>query len=135
MTTPITRGVHHVGLAVKDLDATSMFFTDCLGWSVVQEKPDYPAIFVSDGSIMLTLWRVAEPEAAVTFDRRGNVGLHHLALRVETRAALDDVFEAVRNWPGVEVEFAPNPEGDAPFAHCMIYEPSGIRLEFSYSAA
>ena len=39
--------------------------------------PSYPATFVSDGCTMVTLWRVAHPDEAVSFDRRSNVGLHH----------------------------------------------------------
>ena len=88
MTEPSTRGVHHVGLAVPDLDAAERFFVDALGWRVAGGVPSYPAVFVSDGAILVTLWRIADPEAAVPFDRRANVGLHHLALKVADRAAL-----------------------------------------------
>ena len=103
------------------------------GWNVVGERPDYPAIFVSDGSrVVITLWQVGAPERAVAFDRRANVGLHHLALAVADRAGLDALHERVAKWPEVVVEFAPELSGKGPKIHFMVQEPSGIRLEFAY---
>jgi catechol 2,3-dioxygenase-like lactoylglutathione lyase family enzyme len=83
--TPTTQGVHHVGLTVPELPKTVRFFIDTLGFSQVGEKPDYPAVFVSDGSTMITLWQAADPAAAVPFDRKNVIGLHHLALKVALR--------------------------------------------------
>ena len=65
-----TRGAHHIGLTVPDLDATRSFFVDVLGFEQVAERPDYPAAFVSDGTTMLTLWQAEDPGKAVAFDRR-----------------------------------------------------------------
>lgn len=50
-----TKGIHHLGLAVCDLQATLDFFVKGLGWQVVKHLPDYPAYFVSNGSAFLTL--------------------------------------------------------------------------------
>ena len=127
---PLTVGVHHVGLAVRDVEQSSRFFRECLGWRVVGAKPDYPAMFVSDGHILLTLWQVEAPDHCVSFNRRQNVGLHHLALKVADRAALDTLYARVAAWPGVSVEFPPEPLGSGPVTHCMINEPGGIRIEF-----
>ena len=79
--TPRTQGVHHAGLTVPDLAAARRFFEEALGFSVVGERPDYPAAFVSDGVVMLTLWRAEDPAAAIPFDRKKGIGVHHLALR------------------------------------------------------
>jgi catechol 2,3-dioxygenase-like lactoylglutathione lyase family enzyme len=86
-TQPCTSGIHHLGLTVPDV-AASRFFVDALGFQKVAERPEYPAIFVSDGSVMLTLWQAEEPQRAVPFDRRKNIGLHHFALRVADAGAL-----------------------------------------------
>src|SRR5882757_358052 len=129
---PATFGVDHVGLSVRDLESTRRFFCDCLGWSVVGERPDYPAAFVSDGHLLVTLWRVEAPDRAVAFDRRANVGLHHLALAAADRAALDALHERVASWPGVVVEFAPEPSGKGPKVHFIVREPSGVRIEFAF---
>jgi catechol 2,3-dioxygenase-like lactoylglutathione lyase family enzyme len=72
MTTILTRGVHHVGLAVPDLEAAQGFFTEALGWRLEGKYPEYPATFVSDGTTILTLWRVADPDTTIAFDRRSS---------------------------------------------------------------
>jgi hypothetical protein len=68
----------------------------------------------------------------VEFDRKTNVGLHHLALRVRSKEALDTIFARVTGWPGVVVEFPPENMGEGPKRHAMVYEPGGIRLEFDF---
>ena len=129
---PLTAGIDHVGLSVRDLSATRDFFIGCLGWRQVGERPAYPAVFVSDGAVMLTLWEVKNRDALAEFDRRTNVGLHHLALRVASEEAFAEVFAKVSRWPGARVEFAPEPLGAGPKRHAMVYEPGGIRIEFDY---
>ncbi|WLE62310.1 VOC family protein [Burkholderia plantarii] len=130
----LTRGIDHLGLTVRDLSETRAFFETCLGWKLLGERPEYPAAFVSDGHVTLTLWQVKDPEV-VEFDRKRNIGLHHLALRVASEAALNTLYERVAAWPGVRVEFAPEPLGKGTKRHTMIYEPGGIRLEFDYDTA
>ena len=127
-----TCGVDHIGLSVGDLVSTRRFFCDCLGWRVVGERPDYPAAFVSDGYSVLTLWQVESPDKAIAFDRRANVGLHHLALAVADRAGLDALHQRVSSWPGVVVEFGPEPSGAGPKIHFIVREPSGVRIEFAF---
>ena len=129
---PLTHGIDHLGLTVRNLNVTRDFFIECLGWSLVGERPNYPAAFVSDGHIMLTLWQVTNPNGPVEFDRKTNVGLHHLALRVGSEQALNEIFARVSQWPGVVAEFAPENLGEGPKRHTMVYEPGGIRLEFDF---
>ena len=127
-----TYGFDHVGLSVRDLASSRKFFCDCLGWGVVGERPDYPAAFVSDGHGVLTLWQVESPDEAIAFDRRANVGLHHLAIAVVDRAGLDALYQRVSNWPGVVVEFGPQLSGAGPKIHFIVREPSGVRIEFTF---
>jgi catechol 2,3-dioxygenase-like lactoylglutathione lyase family enzyme len=129
---PATCGVDHVGLSVRDLESTRRFFCDCVGWRVVGERPEYPAAFVSDGEQLVTLWQVEAPVKAVAFDRRRNVGLHHLAFAVADQAGLDALYKRVAIWPGVVVEFAPELSGNGPKIHFIVLEPSGIRIEFAF---
>ena len=82
-----TQGAHHIGLTVPDLNATRSFFLDTLGFTQVGEVADYPAAFLTDGTTMITLWQVRDPETAVQFDRKNVVGLHHFALKVADAAA------------------------------------------------
>jgi catechol 2,3-dioxygenase-like lactoylglutathione lyase family enzyme len=122
-----TRGVHHVGLAVNDIDAARRFFEEVLGFHKVGERPAYPAVFISDGHTLLTLWQVKP--GARPFDRQQQVGLHHLALRVEDQAALQACYALCMDYPGVTSEFAPAATGAGEAWHCMLMIPGGVRLE------
>jgi catechol 2,3-dioxygenase-like lactoylglutathione lyase family enzyme len=126
----VTRGTHHIGLTVPNLDATRKFFLDTLGYDQVGEIPDYPAVFLSDGTIMITLWQARDPANAVPFDRKNVIGLHHLALIVEDDAALDRLYERLQKTDGVSIEFAPEPLMGGPTRQMMCYIPGGIRVEF-----
>ncbi|MEE9369586.1 MAG: VOC family protein [Pontiella sp.] len=125
-----TQGIDHVGLAVQDLGKTQAFFTEILGFDKIGERPDYPAVFVSDGTVMITLWQVTDPETAINFDRHGNIGLHHLALRVGSMEKLEAIFQTLEDAEGVEIECAPIPLEQGNGAHLMCVEPGGIRIEF-----
>lgn len=126
----ITRGAHHIGLTVPDLAATRTFFLDTLGFEQVGEVPDYPAVFLSDGTTMITLWQAGDPATAVPFERKNTIGLHHLALTVESGAALEALHGRLSATPGVAMEFAPEPLAGGPARHMMCAIPGGIRVEF-----
>jgi catechol 2,3-dioxygenase-like lactoylglutathione lyase family enzyme len=129
MTNPITQGAHHIGLTVPDLSKTRSFFVDTLGFDQVGEVPDYPAVFLNDGTTLLTLWQAVDPESAVPFDRKRNIGLHHFALKVDP-SALPALHEKLTAHPDVEIEFAPEQLGDMPVQHMMCHIPGGVRMEF-----
>lgn len=124
-----TRGAHHVGLTVPDLNAARRFFVEALGFAPAGEVPDYPAAFVSDGTILITLWQVEDPASAVPFDRRANIGLHHLALRVGDAAALDALHRELAGREDAVIEFQPEGLGDTGLQHMMVRIPGNIRLE------
>ena len=125
-TTNLIAGIHHLGLTVTDVTATSRFFIETLGFQKVAERPAYPAIFVSDGTVMLTLWQAQAGKDATAFDRRANIGLHHFALKV---ADLDAAYERLASRDDVEIEFAPEALGDGPVRHMMCQIPGGPRME------
>ncbi len=126
----VTAGAHHIGLTVPDLAKTHAFFLDTLGFAQVGEVPDYPAVFLTDGTTMITLWQAENPASAVPFDRKNVIGLHHLALNVDGADALDAVHDKLKASDGVDVEFAPEPLGGGPAKHMMCAIPGGIRVEF-----
>ena len=125
-----TLGIDHFGLTVSDLHASLDFFVHALGWTQFGGNPGYPSAYVTDGVSTITLWQQTEQGAG--FDRRANVGLHHFALKLASEAALHALFDTVKAYPGVMVEFAPEFSGKGPKVHCMIREPGGTRLELSY---
>lgn len=122
------KGIHHLGLSVSNLDASSGFFCDLLGWNLVRRVEEYPAVYVSNGSIMFTLWQTSSD--ANQFDRRHNVGLHHIALAVESEDELHDLYGKLSNAANVTIEFGPEFLRDGPAKHMICYDPSGIRIEF-----
>jgi catechol 2,3-dioxygenase-like lactoylglutathione lyase family enzyme len=91
-----------------------------------------PIVFRNDWT-KRPLYQSDRPDCGrVPFGRQFTVGLHHLALAVADRVGLDAVYERVAGWPGVAVEFAPEPSGQGPKIHFIVREPSGIRIEFAF---
>ena len=130
-----TRGVHHVALTVPDVAAAQRFFVEALGYQVRGQDPAYPAAFVSDGATLLALWQVKDPARAVAFDRTQNVGLHHVAIAVEGRAALDALHERISRRADAEIEFAPEPLHGGPSRHMMFRIGGGLRIELIAAAS
>lgn len=130
--TMLTNGFNHIGLTVSDLTASSNFFIETLGWKKTGSNSDYPAIFVSDGQMLLTLWQTTNKKEAIKFNRKKNVGLHHLAFSATSFEALDEIYKRVKDVKGVVIEFPPELAYGGPGKHMMIREPSGNRLEFTF---
>ena len=125
---PMTRGLHHIGLTVSKLEESAAFFTSILGWKEVKRDPEYPAIFVSDGHVVVTLWK-NQVDPPVAFDRARNIGLQHAAFLVENEERLVQLHEGLVKH-GVEIQFPPQVRGSGQGMHLFCFEPSGIRVEF-----
>ena len=69
----------------------------------------------------------------VNFDRKNNVGLHHLALSVSSKENLDILYQRFKSVDDLVIEFGPEFNGQGPIIHMMVREPSGNRIEFAYS--
>ena len=123
------QGLHHLGLTVSDVATTAKFFTDYLNFKAVGGKPEYPAQFITNGHLFLTLWQT-QVSSPVAFDRHKNIGLHHLALNVGTIAVLDELHQLFVALTDVTVEFAPEAMGDSPIQHMICTIPGGLRVEF-----
>ena len=126
---PKTQGAHHIGLTVPDVQKVRNFFVDTLGFAQVAEKPDYPAMFVSDGSTMITLWQAVDPGSATRFDRKSVIGLHHFALKVDGAETLDAFHDKLKAAADVVIEFPPESIGGGETRHMMFAIPGGIRME------
>ncbi|TPV94020.1 MAG: VOC family protein [Myxococcales bacterium FL481] len=121
--------IDHIGFAVTDLDASRAFFVEVLGFRESGFDPDYPASFLSNDRAFVTLWRVEDPPNAVAFNRRQNVGLHHLALSVRSFDVLDALHHEIASFPGARIEFSPELAYGGPARHMMVRDPSGLRIE------
>ena len=129
----MTTGLNHLGLTVKNLQASTDFFIHTLGWKAVGGYPEYPSKFVTDGALFLTLWQTKDVNKTILFDRKNNVGLHHLALSVASKEKLNELYVLFKSVPDLEIEFPPELNGKGPTIHMMIREPSGNRIEFAYN--
>lgn len=129
MSSVKTRGVHHVGLTVANLAEARAFFQDVLGFEQLGEVPDYPATFLTDGGTMITLWQAEDPAEAVPFDRRKNIGLHHLALSVGSEDELAALARDLGTHDNIDIEFGPEDLGQTGIRHMMCRIPGNIRLE------
>jgi lactoylglutathione lyase len=105
-----------------------------LGFTKVGGSESYPSCFVSDGASLITLWQT--DSNATPFNRRTNVGLHHLAIKVPSRTSLDLAYDIIKTIRGVRTDgegaFPPSELVGTPFTHAMVYEPSGNRIELTY---
>ncbi len=129
----ITQGINHLGLAVKHLETTRDFFCSVLDFQQKMIDPSYPRASVSNGFVTLTLWQVDHSLAVQPFHRRQNIGLHHLALTVETEQALHTLYDKIKSYPGCVIEFAPELLSGGPRKHMMFCEPGGIRIELTWN--
>ena len=127
----LTSGISHVGLSVRDVKKSLKFF-EAIGYKKIGGDDSYPSIFLSDGNSMITLWQT--DDGATPFDRRKNVGLHHLAVKVASLEALQKVYDTVVAIDGVKSDFDPQELNGTTLTHAMVYEPSGNRIEFTHHA-
>lgn len=132
---PETHGINHLGLTVLDLEETTRFFVEALGWTEAGRDPAYPRTLVTDGVARLTLWQVDRALRVEPFDRRKNVGLHHVALQVATEGELHALAGKLKSWPGVTIEFMPELLGTGPRRHMMLREPGGLRIELIWAGS
>src|ERR1700678_299878 len=112
-----TQGINHVGLSVLDLDSSARFFVQVLGWVESGRDESYPRTSVSDGHTRLTLWQVDRSLDVQPFNRRRNVGLHHLALEVASEQRLMEIAEKLKGQRDVTIEFMPELVGKGPRKH------------------
>lgn len=97
---PLSSGLDHLGIAVRDLDATLPLYHDLLGLELLYtETVESDAVRVAvlefgGGHLELLEPTSAESPVARFIEKRGP-GLHHIALRVsDCEAALSAVAEA-----------------------------------------
>ena len=127
-----TSGISHIGLSVESLEKTFDGFFAKLGFKQVGGDPNYPSKFITDGKVMVTLWQLNKNDDKNDFNRKKNVGLHHIAFKVDSKEKLDSTYNIVKDLKDVKIEFKPQEIKELKWWHFMCYEPSGIRVEFTW---
>ena len=95
--------IGHVLLRVLDLDRSKKFYSEVLGFHVLEEDPEHGGTFMAlpGQSHAIDLFQVKDAEAAAR-QTPGVRGLGHIAFRVDSEGALKDAYAALKEH-GVEI--------------------------------
>src|SRR5437016_12085615 len=118
--------IGHVLLRVLDLEASKKFYSEVLGFRVLEEDPEHGGTFMAlEGqSHAIDLFPVKDAEAA----RRqtpGVRGLGHIAFRVESETALKEAYATLQTH-GVEFARTINHVNDE---NIYLNDPEGNTLD------
>jgi catechol 2,3-dioxygenase-like lactoylglutathione lyase family enzyme len=127
------KGIHHVDLAVTEVERSLAFYMDLLGplgWIEDVRYPTYrgteEVVYLRDEhtGAMLGL-RPADGGAHSYY----GVGIEHLAFEVETRDDVDAAHERCVT-SGASIHFAPEEDRDVPGYYAVfVFDPDGMRIE------
>jgi catechol 2,3-dioxygenase-like lactoylglutathione lyase family enzyme len=132
------KGIHHVDLAVGDVERSLAFYLRLLGPLGWVERVRYPTyrgteevVYLEDPATgsMLGL-RPADGGAHRYYD----VGIEHLAFEVETRDEVDAAHERCVA-DGARIDFPPEEDRDVDAYYAFfVFDPDGMRMEvFAWS--
>lgn len=126
------RGIHHLGLTVRDVDASAAWYVDVLGFRRVGEfsSPDGARrkVFLRHDGIPARLGLTQHRDGGQDVFDETRVGLDHLAFAVADRAELD-AWAARLAVAGV-VHSAVTPANSIPGGAVLVLrDPDGIQLE------
>jgi catechol 2,3-dioxygenase len=95
--------IGHVLLRVLDLERSKKFYSEVLGFHVLEEDPEHGGTFMAlEGqSHAIDLFQVKDPETAAR-QTPGVRGLGHIAFRVESEGALKEAYTTLKAH-GVEI--------------------------------
>jgi catechol-2,3-dioxygenase len=98
--------IGHVLLRVADLERSKSFYSDILGFEVVEEDPEHGGVFMTLGESghTIDLFPAEEPELPPP-SAHSRPGLQHIAFQVESYEALKDAYFTLQE-RGVEVKRA-----------------------------
>lgn len=129
-------GIHHVDLAVRDVDKSLAFYVEVLGPLGLVEDSRFPtyrgteeAVYLRFGKQLLGL-RPADGGEHRYYD----VGIEHIAFYVETRAEVDETYERCLSI-GARIHYPPEQDRDLPdYYELFVFDPNGIRVEIACEA-
>ena len=88
--------IGHLVLNVKDVEASTKFYTDVLGFEVALERPGF-GTFLTCGRVHhdLALFQAQEDAQQVS---EGGLGLNHMAIQVEDYEELKDYYSRLQEY-------------------------------------
>ena len=121
--------IGHVLLRAADVERSRKFYTEILGFQVMEEDPEHGGIFMAlEGHAhTLDLFPAKEPGAAPPL-ASGGVGVHHVAFQVDSDEALRAAYFTLREH-GVEIARAVDHVSQKSI---YFHDPDGNLLEIYY---
>ena len=131
------KGLHHIDLAVSDVERSTAFYLDLLGplgWEVARRYPSYRGT-----EEVVYLGPPGDPHFGLRPADGGShqyygVGIEHVAFEVDTTAEVEAAYaRAVA--AGAKIHFPPEEDRDEPgYIAFFVFDPDGIRVElFSWT--
>ena len=130
---PIT-GLHHIDLAVSDVERSLEFYRGVLGPLGLTETARYPSYRGSEEVVYL---RIGVSELGLRPADGGEhryygVGLEHFAVFVSAREEVDQAYQRCLEM-GANVHHPPETDNDIPDYWAMfVFDPDGMRLEIAH---
>jgi catechol 2,3-dioxygenase-like lactoylglutathione lyase family enzyme len=124
-------GIHHVDLAVDDLERSLVFYKAVFGPLGATEAFRYPTYRGSEEVVYLRLGRqyLGLRQADGGEHRYYEVGMEHLAVFVDSRDEVDQTYERCLEL-GAEIHFPPQEDRDEPgYWAVFFFDPDGFRIE------
>ena len=115
--------VGHLVLNVKDLEASTKFYTDILGFDISLQRPT--GTFLTCGKIHHDLALFQAPEGALPVTE-GQLGLNHFAVQVEDLADLTEVYNDLKE-SGVNLDHNTD---HGMTSSIYFFDPDGNKIEF-----
>ena len=130
------RGIHHLDLAVHDVEESRKFYLDLLGPLGLEEAARFPSyrgteevVYLSFGGEQLGL-RPADGGEHRYYD----VGIEHIAFEVDRPDEVDEAYGRCLEM-GANVHHPPENDRDVEHYYALfVFDPNGFRVEvFSWS--
>jgi len=127
------RGIHHVDLAVGDVERSLFFYLNLLGplgWFASDQYPTYrgteEVVYLGDPSTGSMLG--IRPADGGTH-RYYEVGIEHLAFEVDERDEVDEAYTRCLS-AGANIHFPPEEDRDVEGYYAFFaFDPDGMRVE------
>ena len=123
----IPKEIGHLVLNVTDVERSTTFYRDVVGFQVARYRPNGTGTFLTCGLVHHNLALFKAPEGA-QLTRKGQVGLNHFAFKVESYTALQEAHARL-----VEAEATIDHIVDHGMTRSVYFlDPDGIEMELFY---
>ena len=124
-------GIHHLDLAVRDVERSVAFYLSVLGPLGAREAVRYPTYRRSEEVVYLRFGDqyLGLRKADGGKHRYYDVGVEHIAFFVDSRAEVDESYQRCLEL-GANIHFPPEEDSDEPgYWAFFFFDPDGFRLE------